>query len=379
MGWGLAVGARAEKPRDWSGEIAGSASRFRADTGITHPILYSLPEWSRSNAADLDLVSRNSAGLSALSDERRRFVPFSSSGFVVGKAYDVTNAVRAPGPEGGKILADLAADGNKVQRVKASAQGYYMMRNFAYSVHYNQQRNIGLVDADQTLLYQNFRDLWVQFSSGGQVFDSGAGRLDLGFAVKGVIRVGAEKAVAVASVPATRFNDGTFNQKGLAIGLDYGLLWTSPGFEGAEWGFQAALVGKDLGTTNFIKADALFKLLGSEVVNARKFPILPNDTSVGLGMKLPNFRDGLRSALRLEWNNWTRPIPAAKKWGVSYELRFPALVSLYSGYRGGAFSGGAGLRFRGIEMDLGTFVDLWGNGSQLAARRAWMMELRSVF
>jgi hypothetical protein len=111
----------------------------------------------------------------------------------------------------------------------------------------------------------------------------------------------------------------------------------------------------------------------------REFPRIPNDTILGLGVKLPNFRDGFRSALRLEWNYWTRPIPSSKRLGVSYELRFPFLASLYSGFRGGNFTGGVGLRFRGVELDFGSFTELWGNGPQLVERRAWMMELRSVF
>ena len=371
----------ADKPRDWSGEIFGAASRFRADTGVTHPILYSLPEWSRSNAADLDLVSRNSAGLSSLDDERRRFVPVSIGGFVEGKAYDLTHVFSEPGPKGTQILEDLADDGNKVQRIKASFQSYYLMRNFAYSLHYIQQRNIWLSSSEDVLMYQMFRDLWMQFSSGGQVFDSASrGRLDFGLSVKGIIRKGGEKATPVADIDSSvKFSDGSFKDPGIAIGIDYSLLWTSPGFETAPWGFQVGLVGKDIGTTTFLSTGPIFELLGQNLGTTRKFPILPNDTIVGLAVKLPNFRDGVRSALRLEWNNWTRPIPAGKKWAVSYELRFPVLASLYTGYRGGTYSGGVGLRFRGIELDLGTFADLWGNQSQLSTRRAWMMELRSVF
>lgn len=348
---------------------------------MTHPILYALPEWSRSNAADLDLISRNSAGLSSLDDERRRFVPISIGGFVEGSAYDLTNAYRAPGPGGAQILEDLASDGNKVQRVKASIQSYYLMRNFGYSVHYNQQRNIWLSESNDVLMYQMFRDLWTQFSSGGQVFDSEhSGRLDFGLSVKGIVRMGAEKATPLTDIDSnTTFENASFKDPGVAIGLDYSLLWTSPGFESAPWGFQVGLVGKDIGTTRFLSTGPIFEILGQDVGTTGKFPVLPNDTIVGLGIKLPNFRDGMRSALRIEWNNWTRPIPAGKKWAVSYELRFPFLASLYTGYRGGTYSGGVGLRFRGIELDLGTFTDLWGNGSQLATRRAWMMELRSVF
>jgi hypothetical protein len=369
------------KPRDWSGEIVGAASRFRADTGVTHPILYSLPEWSRSNAADLDLLSRNTAGLAVLDDSRRRFVPLSLSGYVLGRAYDVTEAYSAPGPEVSKIVDDLAEDANRVQRVKATAQAYYLMRNFAYSVHYTQQRNYWMEDSDQTLFYQFFRDLWIQFSSGGQVFDSpSVGRLDFGAALKAIIRMGAESHRAVADIsPADTFRDASLRGQGLAIGVDYSLLWSSPGFEASGWGWQLGLVGKDIGTSRFLRAEPLFELLGQQMPSTRPFPVLPNDTIVGLGVKLPNFRDGLRSALRLEWNHWTRPIPSSKKIAVSYEVRFPFLASLYSGYRAGAYTGGVGLRFRSFELDLGSFVDLWGNGDNLEQRRAWMMELRSVF
>jgi hypothetical protein len=150
-------------------------------------------------------------------------------------------------------------------------------------------------------------------------------------------------------------------------------------FEETPWGLQVALVGKDIGTTRFFKADPFFELLGYTVPRSRPFPAIPNDTILGLGLKLPNFRDGFRSALRVEWNYWTRPIPVSKKWAVSYELRFPYLASLYSGFRGGTFTGGVGLRFRGVELDVGSFTDLWGNGTQLIERRAWMMELRSAF
>ncbi len=377
----LSTSVLAQKPQDWSGEIVGAASRFRADTGVTHPILYALPEWSRSNAADLDLISRNTAGLSALDDSRRRFVPLSVGGFVVGKSYDLTNVYKTPGPLGSEVLADLANDGNQVQRVKGSVQGYYLMHNFAYSVHYVQQRNIWLSDSDQTLRYQFFRDIWVQFSSGGQVFDSdSSGRLDFGVAIKGIVRIGSDKTQALTSITAsTKFNDSNFMEQGLGVGLDYSLLWTSPYFEASPWGLQVGLVGKDIGTTRFLRAEPIFEMLGYRTGSTKKFPILPNDTILGLGLKLPNFRDGLRSALRLEWNNWTRPIPSGKKWAASYELRFPFLASLYGGYRGGSYSGGVGLRFRDVELDLGTFVDLWNNESQLVARRAWMMELRSVF
>ncbi|MEO5666849.1 MAG: hypothetical protein ABIR96_02195 [Bdellovibrionota bacterium] len=386
--WGgaLALGAlssvvRADKPRDWSGELVSAASRFRSDTGVTHPILYALPEWSRSNAADLDLVTRNSAGLAILDDSRRRFVPLAIGGDVVGKVYDVTNAFKAPGPAPARIIDDLQSDGSKVQRMKATAQGYYLMQNFAYSLSYTQQRNIWMTNSDQTLMYQFYRDIWLQFSSGGQVFDSSsAGRLDFGVAVKGIIRLGSEKVIQVADLAtAAELKDSAFLEQGLAIGLDYSLLWTSPNFEASPWGFQLGLVGKDIGTTAFMRAEPIFEILGYHVGRSRKFPIIPNDTIAGVGIKLPNFRDGLRSALRLEWNQWTRPIPAGKKWAASYELRFPFLASIYAGYRGGAYSGGVGLRFRGVELDLGTFTDLWGNGDELIARRAWMMELRSVF
>jgi hypothetical protein len=348
---------------------------------VTHPILYALPEWSRSNAADLDLVSRNTAGLSALDDTRRRFVPLSVGGFVVGKSYDLTNVYKTPGPLGSKILTDLAQDANQVQRMHASVQGYYLMRNFAYSVHYVQQRNIWLSDADQNFRYQFFRDIWIQFSSGGQVFDSNSsGRLDFGVAIKGIIRIGADKTKAVSEFSdSTTFRDSSFMEQGLGIGLDYSLLWTSPHFETTPWGLQVGFVGKDIGTTRFLRAEPIFEMIGYRTGSTKKFPVLPNDTILGLGLKLPNFRDGLRSALRLEWNNWTRPIPSGKKWAASYELRFPFLASLYGGYRGGSYSGGVGLRFRDVELDLGTFVDLWDNESRLVARRAWMMELRSVF
>lgn len=381
MNLGTGALEASEKPMDWSGGIFSAASRFRSDTGVTHPILYSLPEWSRNNALDLDVIGRNPAGLAAVSDARRRFVPLSLQGFVEGGAYDVVNVFETPGPEGQTILSDLDAESGQLQRVNASAHIYYIMRNFAYSMHYTQQRNLWLDESPEVLNYQFFRDFWLQFSSGGRVFDdSSIGSLDFGASVKGIVRMGADKAVLRSSIGSTtKYNDSKFLEQGLALGLDYSLLWTSHDFENTPFGLQVALVGKDVGTTKFITATPFFDLLGYDVPATREFPRIPNDTILGLGVKLPNFRDGFRSALRVEWNYWTRPIPTSKKLGVSYELRFPFLASLYSGFRGGAFTGGVGLRFRGMELDFGSFTELWGNGSQLVERRAWMMELRSVF
>jgi hypothetical protein len=370
-----------EKPLDWSGVLGSAASRFRADTGVTLPLLYALPEWSRNNALDLDVLARNSAALAVVSDAKRRFVPLSLQGFVEGGAYDVIHAVETPGPEGTQILSALDADGKRLQRMVAAAHTYYIMKNFAYSAHFVQQRNIWLEGSPEIFRYQYFRDLWLQFSSGGRVFDdSSVGSLDFGSNVKGIVRLGADKAVLRSNITAsTKYDNSEFGERAFALGLDYSLLWSSPNFEETPYALQIALVGKDIGTTKFTTAKSFFGLIGIAAPSTREFPRIPNDTILGLGLKLPNFRDGFRSALRVEWNYWTRPIPSFKKLGVSYELRFPFLGTLYSGFRGGNFTGGVGLRFRGVELDFGSFTELWGNGPQLVERRGWIMELRSVF
>jgi hypothetical protein len=219
----------ANKPNDWSGGVVSSASRFRADTGVTHPILYALPPWSRSNAIDLDLIARNPAGLAVIDDNRRRWTPLAAQGFVRGGAYDLTNAFDPPGPSGQEILADLDANDKELQRIQVAAHSYYVMRNFAYSIHYIQQRNLWLEEGSEDLLYQSFKDIWLQFSSGGQVFDSdSAGRLDFGASLKGIARIGAEKKRARSSiVSTTQFPDSSFVEQGMALGFDYSLLWTS--------------------------------------------------------------------------------------------------------------------------------------------------------
>ncbi|NCN39791.1 hypothetical protein GW916_00945 [bacterium] len=370
----------AATPRDWNG-IVGSASRFRSGTGVTFPLFYDLPEWSRSNAIDLDIITLNPAALSMVNDNRNRFVPLSAQGFVVGKAYDVTNAITAPTESSSEILADIDADQGQVQRMHANAHMYYILKNFAYSAHYVQQRNIWLENSSENLYYQFFRDMRIQFSSGGQIFDSDIwGRLDFGTAIRGTVRYGAEKVQSRSAITETsNFNGGQFLEQGMAIGLDYSLLWSSPNYDDTAWAYQLAIVGKDIGTSKFFKAEGLFRALGVSVPFSREFPSYPNDTILGFALKLPNFRDGLRSAFRLEWSQWTRPISAANKVAVSYELRFPTLLSAYVGQRGSHTSGGLGLRFRGVELDLGTFVDLWGNNDALEARRAWIMELRGAF
>ncbi len=372
--------AEEKTPRDWSG-LMGSAAQFRAGTGVTLPLYYDLPVWSRSNAADLDILTRNPAALSMVDDRRNRFVPLSAQGFVVGNAYDVTSAIHSPTESSEQILSDIDADAGKVQRVNATFHTYYLMKNFAYSLHYVQQRNIWLENSGNDLYYQSFKDFRIQFSSGGHIFDSkGWGRLDFGTAIRPTVRIGAEKVLARSDVAgSTAFSNSQFLQQGLAVGLDYSLLWSSPDFESTDWSYQIALVGKDIGTTRFFKAESLFRLIGISNPIDRDFPAYPNDTILGFAVKLPNFRDGLRSALRLEWNYWTRPIPASDKVAVSYELRFPTLLTCYVGQRGKNTSGGVGLRFRGVELNMGTLVDLWGVGSELETRRAWMMELRGAF
>ena len=370
----------AESPRDWNG-LMGAASRFRAGTGVTFPMLYDLPEWSRSNSVDLDIITRNQAALGMINDKRNRFVPLSAQGFVVGDYFDVTGALSAPSIIGTEILAGIDADGGQVQRVNTSAHTYYLLKNFAYSLHYTQQRNLWLQDASSNMYYQHFKDIALQFSSGGQIFDSPRwGRLDFGSAARVTIRIGGEKVKARSDIlSTTKFTSSQFLEQGMAVGLDYSLLWTSPNYANDDWGYQVALTGKDLGTTRFFTATGLFEAIGISVPQTRDFPAYPNDTILGFALKLPNFRDGLRSALRVEWSNWTRPIQAANKVAVSYELRFPTLIAAYVGQRGAHTSGGVGIRFRGIELDLGTFVDFWGNGANLETRRAWIMELRGAF
>ena len=368
----------AASPHDWD-ILLGSASRFRAGTGVTSPIMYALPEWSRNNAIDLDVVSQNPAFLSNVNDDMPKFYPLVAQGFVIGEHFSLTGAFKAPTDRGEEILADVLLD--DLQRVQASFHLMYVMQNFSYSLHFTQTRNVWLENSQADFFYQFFRDFRLQFSSGGQIFDTPDwGRLEFGSGIKGVFRSGAEKLRSVSAFnSSTNFTDGQFLEQGFAIGLDYSLLWSSPDYYNSPWGYQFAVVGKDVGTTRFFKAEALYELLGVSIPFTREMPSYPNDTIVGFALKLPNFRDGIRSALRVEYGYWNRPIGTVDKLGVSYEVRFPKLASLYAGLRGNQWTGGLSLRFRGLEFDIGSFVDLWGSNTELKKRRSWVMELKGAF
>lgn len=370
-----------EKALDWIGGQSSAASRFRSHTGVTHPILYGLPEWSRSQAVDLDIISKNSAALSAIHKSRSRWLPLSLQGLLSGNVYDVMDVFSLPVPTAGEIIEEIRSDQKSLQRMQVEAHSYYVMRNFAYSLHYNQQRNIWIEGNPEIFRYQFYRDIVAQFSTGSQLIDSIYwGRFDFGFSGRGIFRYGNNRINLISELnPSFLYSDSMFKRRGALIAIDLSLLWSSPGYSHEFWGIQIGLTGKNVGTTRFLSKKVLVDVLDNTPDSNQVFPKLPNDTTLGVALKLPNFSDGFRSAFRLEWNQWARKIPVSKKLALSYELRMPRLVSVYSGLRGSAVSGGLGIRFNGFEIDFGTFVDYWGQGLGLIERRGWMMELRSEF
>lgn len=374
----LSATAWSVTPRHWD-PYASTSSLMRAGAGVTHPIFYSMPEWNRAVLVDADWVSENPAFLGFLDNSSTKFSPVGIQAYSNG--FSLFDSYKSTGESVADLRSQLAEGSDSAQRSVTNIALNYYMKNFAYTVMYARQKNLWIESGDQGLYYQFFKDVVIQFASGGKIFDTkDFGRLDFGSAVRLSFRSGAERSIGVSEiVSSSTFPESDFDEKALAIGLDYSLLWTNAGFNKAGWGFQIGVVGKNIGTTRFFNAEQLFELLGTAEPVTRRFPAFPNNTTVGLGLKLPNFREGLRSALRVEWTDWTRDMSLGKKTTVAYEMRFPGLLSLNAGIRGTHPAVGASLRFRGIRLDLGTFVDFWGNGESLQANRSYLFELKGEF
>jgi hypothetical protein len=153
--------------------------------------------------------------------------------------------------------------------------------------------------------------------------------------------------------------------------IDYGFLYaTAPDTLGG-WQIQSAFVWRDMGTTQFA--------LGNVASTNRRLQYLPSNMVLGLGIGTPKFSEGIRGALRLEYSQWNRPVPAYEKVAVSAELRFPVVASLSVGFAGKRLSGGLALRFPGIQVDLASYSELIGNAAEAAAVRSLILELKSVF
>lgn len=352
---------------------------MRAGAGATHPIFYALPEWNRARMVDMDWISENPAFLGFLDESSTQFSPLAIQSYSTG--FALFDSYKSTGEALTDLRAQLSENSNALKRTVTNVALNYYMKNFAYTVMYARQKNLWLESNAQDLYYQYFKDVVVQFSSGGKIFDTpDFGRLDFGSAARLVFRNGAERNIAVSEITdSSSFLASDFNEKALSIGLDYSLLWTNAGFDRAGWGFQIGVVGKNIGTTRFFNAEKLYELIGTAEPVTRPFPAFPNNTILGFGLKLPNFREGLRSALRLEWSDWTRQISLGKKVTLAYELRFPGLLSLHTGLRGTHPALGASLRFRGLRLDVGTFVDFWGNGDELQTNRSYLFELKGEF
>jgi hypothetical protein len=371
--------AHAASPiRDYSGLLESSASRFRAGAGLTNPIAYGFPDWLRGNNADMDFLSRNPAFSASLHEKRRRWYPVSVQARQSGSLMNAGAAFINPNNDLVELYDDVADTDGELQRAYFSLSSVYILRNFAWSASYLQQRN--LWEDDGVLYYQLFRDLGVQFTGAGIFADGPWGRLDAGMTVKMVLRSGGDyNYTQEEAVETLRLSDADFPYSGTAFGLDFGFLYSSSGtWREDSFGWQLGLVAKDIGSSKFLTLAPIVKLLGADPPEVLNLPSLPFNPGVGLGLKLPNFSDGLRSALRLEYVEWTRSIPASEKWSVSYELRLPVWASVHVGYRADEVSGGLGFRFPGLELDIGSYSELWGDDADRRQSRGILVELRSV-
>jgi hypothetical protein len=355
--------------RESTGLLPSPLYLARAQSGVTNPIVDNLPDWSRRNAANADFVMANPSLLAELHPYKGKAAPVVLRMQSAGSYFQSADALRTRDMDTDSMVAHLGAHKDQLQSAQAGFGSRWVQANSAFSAFVGMQRAAEL-SSDGSLYYRRYRDLNLQLSVGGLLTDDPRlGKFEMGVGLKTIFRVGDEFRFT-ASQLASDLHLGNGAKIALAPGIDYGLLWTAPGSWSSDWTLQAGFVWRDLGTTQF---------LGMRTSLGERMPELPNNQSLELGLGLPNFRDGFRTALRVEYSEWTRRVSAIEKLGSSLEFRFPAAATLAVGLRGSRFSGGVGLRFSGLELELATASILLGEGGLERHQRTYSFEARGVF
>jgi len=357
---------------EWSGLNPSTATLSRAGTGVTHPIAMSLPVWSRKNAADSAFLNGNPAFLSTLGERRGKITPLALQSSGAGSEFDYTDAIKNRHNDSASLASALSKNPNSHERSKVLASSQWLTSDMGLDLYISQDRTANL-SHDGSLDYRHYREAGIQLGAGGIVFNEpGAGRFELGINFKVLYRSGDEKQLTPAQVATgVSLRDADSQKDAAAFGADYGFLYTVDPELSGDWRLQAGFVWRDVGTTQFA--------IGDRTSRGDRMSFLPNNHIIGVGIGLPKFRDGFRSALRIEYGEWTRKVSAADKFAMSYELRLPVWAALSLGYKAKSISGGFSFRFPGFEVELASVSELLNEGSKAYKSRAFLMELRGAF
>ncbi len=355
---------------EWSGLNPSTQVLARAGTGVTHPIAADLPPWSRRNAVDATFIHSNPALLSIIYEERGRIIPLGIQGYGSGGVFNFSDALSNRYKMSSDLAAALENSRDQEQRSKAVASTSLIRKELGLSLHLGQSRR-ALLQSNGNLFYDYHRNLGLELASGGPIYESDRfGSFDLGINFKGLFRQGDDFELAPAAVATTTLRDADRKRSAVAFGADYGFLYSVPRQSLGAWHLQLGFVWRDIGTTAYS--------IGDKASTGRKFSYLPNNQIFGMGLGLPNFRDGIRSALRIEYGEWTRRISASERIAASYEMRLPVWLAFSVGVKAKELSGGLSFRFPGFETEVASVSELLGEGNSKRKARSFVMELRSV-
>ncbi len=352
-----------------SGVLPSFASLMRGQTGITSPESARMPPWARRNLADASFVSQNSALLPYASEYKMALHPAVVRTRTVGGASPAvfTDLLTV------SDYVDAAGDGMTETQTDFGMRG--VVRDVGFSLNYSRvyrgrsvTENLGAVQVDY------YQDFTAQLAVGGTLFErEDIGRFELGTGLKAIFRKGDQRVFSSSDVQSGAvISTAEFTKLAFAGGLDYGLHYTAPRLGNSDWIIQTALVWNDVGTTPFF--------VGSKTSMNRRFDPYHNNIVWGVGLGVPKFLDKVSSSLRLEYFMGPRVPAWADRLAWGFEMRWPVLISARVGMRGSSLGGGASLRYGFLEIEAGTFVELYappGSSRDIRARTT-AVELRAL-
>jgi len=354
---------------DWTGLQPAASSLALAGTDTTNTLLEDTPPWARNLVVDTAPITGNPALLARLDTRRKRRFPLVMQTAATGGQFGIGDAVRARDENAADLSKRLQTHRSDLQESRLLTSSAWVQKGLGFRLGFDQTRLAFLSD-DGRLSFERHKDLTGVVSAGGAISESETGgNLDIGVSIKSVFRSGDDFELAPSEQVATRsLRDEALKKRAVAFGIDYSFLYTLPKKWLSDWVLQTSFVWKDIGTSPFT--------IGNRTSAGRKFRPYPNNQIFGVGLGLPKFTGGIRSTVRLECREWSRSIAARDKLAASYELRLPFWASFRAGVSGSRVSGGAGLRFPSVELDLATYSKLWLDRHN---SRQWVLELRGVF
>jgi hypothetical protein len=236
----------------------------------------------------------------------------------------------------------------------------------AYSVFHQRSLRTQFFSKDSTLDYFYFQDYGAMLSQSGKILESDKHSIGLGITLSAIYRKGQMTSVNSKTAGSeTSYLIADQKKPALGVGLSYSFLYSHESFQG---GF----VFRNLGGMPFVDTGIL--------TGENAFSGYANNPTAGVGYLLPKYHQRVRHAIRVEYSQWGRRIPITEKAIVNYETRFPFLASLTTSVAAsGRWSLGVGLRFLGVEVDLGSYSEVLGEGASAYGLRHYALEARGIF